>query len=98
MERDTDAAVRELTRALDLNPNSATAFGYRALAKAYGERTEDALEDVEQTFRLSPRDPQTPYFLGAKAIAQFLGGDFEETVRTLDRMLDMRPELGGHSG
>jgi len=95
MERDTDAAISELTRALNLNPNSATAFGYRAFAKAFGARTEDALEDVEQTFRLSPRDPQVPYFSGAKAVALFLGGNLEEAVGVLNRALDMRPELVG---
>jgi adenylate cyclase len=95
MERDTDAAISELTRALNLNPNSATAFGYRAYAKAFGARTEDALEDVEQTFRLSPRDPQVPYFNGAKAVALFLGGNLEEAVGVVNRVLDMRPELVG---
>ena len=66
-----------------------------AFAKAFGGRSDDALEDVEQAFKLSPRDPQVPYFSGAKAVALFLGGDLEETVRVVNRTLDMRPELVG---
>ena len=95
MERHTNAAVSELTRALDLNPNSATAFGYRGLANAFGARAEDALDDHDQAIRLSPRDPQVPYFMAAKAVTNFLVGDLEETIRTADLMLEVRPEFMG---
>ena len=95
MERDTDAAISELTKALDLNPNSATAFGYRALASAFGARAQDALEDADQAIRLSPRDPQVPYFTNAKAVANFLDGNLEEAMRISNQVLEMRPEFVG---
>jgi len=95
MERSTDAAVSELTRALDLNPNSATAYGYRGLVNAFGARAEAALEDADQAIRLSPRDPQLPLYLSAKAVAKFQQRDFQEALQITDQILEMRPEMVG---
>ncbi|MCP5083170.1 MAG: tetratricopeptide repeat protein [Alphaproteobacteria bacterium] len=95
MERSTNAAVSELTRALDLNPNSATAYGYRGLVNAFGARAEAALEDADQAIRLSPRDPQLPLFLAAKNIAKFQQRDFEGALLISDQILEMRPEFIG---
>ncbi len=95
MERDTDAAINELTRALYLNPNSATAFGIRAVANAFGARAQEALEDSDQAIRLSPRDPQMPYFMAAKFVANFLESNLEEAIRIANQTIEMRPEYVG---
>jgi adenylate cyclase len=95
MDRSTDAAVSVLTRALYLNPNSATAYGYRGLVNAFGARTEAAMKDVDQAIRLSPRDPQLPLFLAAKTVALFHQRNFQETLQTCNQVLEMRPEYIG---
>ena len=95
MERRTGAAVSELTRALDLNPNSATAYGYRGLTNAFGARNEAALEDASQAIRLSPRDSQLPIFLAAQTVAKFHQRDFEEALRLCEEIVEMRPEFVG---
>ncbi len=95
MHRNPDGAVSELSRSLDLNPNSATAFSYRGLAKGFGGNCDDALADIEQALRLSPRDPQVPYFVASKAVAHFVGGQYEEASKCMDLALQDRPDFPG---
>jgi len=95
MSRNTEGAVSELTRALDLNPNSATAFGYRGLANAFGGRFDDAVNDVDQALRLSPRDPQVPYFIASRAVASFVAGNLEDAVKYMSQALRDRPDFPG---
>jgi adenylate cyclase len=52
-----EEARRRLLRALDLDPNSAFARGYLGAAYAFGGDYDAALPHLEETIRLSPRDP-----------------------------------------
>lgn len=56
-EQDVAGARSALDRAVALNPNSATAYGYRALVLAMSGESEIAIENAARALRLSPFDP-----------------------------------------
>src|SRR5262249_53894819 len=55
--RHTDDAVREHRRALDLNPNFATAYGYLGWALVFDGQSDEAISYFQQALRMSPHDP-----------------------------------------
>jgi tetratricopeptide (TPR) repeat protein len=55
-KHDHVGALRQLSRAIELMPNLAFAFAYRAAVHVRCERYQDALRDAEINLRLSPRD------------------------------------------
>ncbi len=97
IDRDTDKAAAAFSRAIDLNPNFAAAFGWRGLGFAFGGRSDEAIPDLEQALRLSPRDPQNAVFTSATGIAHYLAGRYEEAVVFTGRAVEMRPGfVAGH--
>jgi TolB-like protein/Tfp pilus assembly protein PilF len=56
-EQDVAGARAALDRAVALNPNAATACGYRALVLAMAGEPELAIEDATRALHLSPLDP-----------------------------------------
>ena len=61
-QRQTNEAVDEYRRALELNPNFAAAHGYLGLVLALDGRSDEAIENIEHAMRMSPRDPQNSVF------------------------------------
>jgi adenylate cyclase len=93
--RQTDHAVEEFQRALDLNPNFAAAHGYLALALALAGRSEDAIKHGEQAIRMSPHDPQNAVFNVAIASAHYLAGRYTEGIPYARKAIQQRPGLSG---
>ena len=58
MKGDPTTGIAELKRALDLNPNSATAYQALGGAEAWAGDVEAGIAYGQQALRLSPRDPQ----------------------------------------
>jgi tetratricopeptide (TPR) repeat protein len=95
--RQTNEAGEEYRRALELNPNFAAAHGYLGLALALDGRASQAIENVEQAMRMSPRDPQNSMFNAALASAHYQAGRYTEAVEYGRRALSPREGLiAGH--
>jgi tetratricopeptide (TPR) repeat protein len=78
--RRTDAAVDELHRALDLNPNFAAARGFLGAALTLDGRSDQAIEHLEQAIRMSPHDPQNALFNVSLSAAHYLAGRYNEAI------------------
>ncbi|MDD9905932.1 MAG: tetratricopeptide repeat protein [Rhodospirillaceae bacterium] len=91
MKRDTHAALQAFAKALDLNPNFASAYGWRAMAEAHAGMAEEALADFDLAVRLSPKDPQNAVFLGAKALAHFMADQFDTAASIAADSIRQRP-------
>ena len=73
--RDVAGARDALDKAVELNPNHAAAYGYRALVRAMSGAAQAAIEDASRALRLSPLDPGGYQPQMAMAIAHLeLGG------------------------
>ena len=92
-QRQTNEAVEEYRRALELNPNFAAARGYLGLALALDGRSDEAIENIENAIRMSPRDPQNSLFNGALAAAHYLAGRYTEAVGFARRSSQQREGL-----
>ncbi len=62
ISRRFDEALRAANSGLAINPNHATLYGVRSIAKTSLGRFEQAKSDAQQAMRLSPRDPFTGVF------------------------------------
>jgi len=67
-------------RALQLNPNSAFAWGLSASTCCFLGRPEEALDRLRNAFRLSPFDAMNFFFLTVAGLAEFVAGRNEEAV------------------
>jgi TolB-like protein len=78
---DYDAALVVLDRALAINPSSALAYGFSALAAAHSGRDERAVAHARKALRLSPLDDPLSYHpFCALAVAGLFAGRFEEAA------------------
>lgn len=77
---DYDAAINILDRALELNHNSALAYGFSALVNAHSQRNERAIEHALLALRLSPFDPLNYHPYCALTLAHWFSGRFGEAA------------------
>jgi len=88
-----ELAVEMFERALQLNPNSAIAWGLSASTLCYLGRPEEALERLRNAFRLSPFDPLRFFFLSVAGIAEFVAGRYEEALIWLQKAQRENPRF-----
>ncbi len=93
INRQTGDAVTEFKRAIELNANFAAAYGYLGGALALGERSEEAIPELERAIRLSPKDSQNAFFFNYIGVAHYLVGDYEQAVDWVRRSVQMRSDL-----
>ena len=93
--RKTDEAVRHFRTAIDLNPNFAAAYGYVGWALTFDGRSEEAIVNLQQAIRMSPRDPLNAFFLAGISAAHYLAGRYIEAVEWAHRAVQMRPGIIG---
>jgi TolB-like protein/cytochrome c-type biogenesis protein CcmH/NrfG len=93
--RQTDAAVFALGRALELNPNFATAHGRLGAALAYDGRSERALQHLSYAMRLSPLDPQNTFLYGNVAMAHYQARRYAEAAEYAGKAVQLRPAVVG---
>jgi TolB-like protein/Tfp pilus assembly protein PilF len=89
--RQTDETVREYTRALDLNPNFATAYGYLGWALAFDGQSEEAIRYFQQALQMSPYDPLKAFFYSGTCVAHYYAGRYEEAIEWGRRAIRERP-------
>ena len=77
---DYESAIGALDRALDMNGNSALAFGFSALVGSISDRYERASEHARKALRLSPFDPLNYHAYLALAFVCLFTGRHEEAV------------------
>jgi TolB-like protein len=95
--RQTDDAVREFQRALDLNPNFAAAYGYLGWAVVFDGRHEEAIEYFQQAFRMSPHDPLIAFFYAGMCAAHYFARRFDEAVEWGRKSIQQRAGfIAGH--
>ncbi len=88
-----DNNISILDRSLEMNPNSALAFGFSAVLLAIVERFDLAAEHANKALRLSPTDPLSyhPYF--ALSFAHLFRGHFEEAERYATLTIRAKPSF-----
>lgn len=80
LERRVEHARELFARALDLDENSAFAWGLSALTCSYLGEPDEALERLQNVWRLSPYDPMNFYFWIVAGIAEFVAGRHGEAI------------------
>ncbi|MCC7048835.1 MAG: winged helix-turn-helix domain-containing protein [Alphaproteobacteria bacterium] len=95
MERRTEESIAAFRRAVDLNPNAATAHSHLSRGYAFAGRDREAIEHGELAIRLSPVDPEMALFFGAIAVAHYGAGRYGESVRYTTQALRLRPGFQG---
>ena len=88
---DYESAIGALDHALEMNGNSALAFGFSALLSASTERYERAIEHARKALRLSPFDPLNYHPYCALAHTYFFTGRFEEAVAYSNLAIQANP-------
>ncbi len=78
--KDLEFASDLYDRALALNENSAFAWGLSALTRAYLGEANDAIERLQNVWRLNPYDPINFYYWIVAGIAEFVAGRYGECI------------------
>jgi DNA-binding SARP family transcriptional activator len=90
-KHDHVGALRQLDRAIELTPNLALAFAYRAAVHVRCEHYQDALRDVAINQRLSPRDRHAWFAEMILAQAHFAMKDLEAAAEHATRVATLLP-------
>jgi len=80
MRHEHDAAITASQMASDLNPNVAQVRFAHAFALVFADRMEEAIDELDQATRLSPRDPLLWSFMTVRAWALSALGRHAEVV------------------
>ena len=88
-----DDAIAWYRRAIELNENFALAHGNMAAALAFGGQPDAAIEAVERSIRMSPRDPFNFSYLHFAGIAYFAAERYAEGVAYEEQALRERPNV-----
>ncbi len=86
-------ALEMFNHALALNQNSAFAWGLSALTLAYLVRADEAIERLQNVWRLNPFDPLNFYFWIVAGIAQFVAGRYTEAISWLRKSRRASPRF-----
>jgi adenylate cyclase len=86
-----ESAAEMFERSLQLNKNSAFAWGTSAITCCYLGRPDEALERLRNTWRLSPFDPLNFFFWGVAGFAELVAGRYEAAVAWLMKALRANP-------
>jgi adenylate cyclase len=93
LNRDYDAALAAIDRAVALNPNFALALAFRALVLSYHhDRADEAVRSAERALSLTPLDPSMFSARMAMVFAHFAAGRYEAALPWSERV---RRENGG---
>jgi TolB-like protein/class 3 adenylate cyclase len=81
--------IAQCERALALDRNLAVAHGYIGMAKFFLGRGEESEGDIEEAFRLSPRDTSAFLWRGLAGIAKIFLGRYEEALVRLRKSIEI---------
>ncbi len=97
-ERKTEDALHHFHRALELNPNFATAVGFVGFTLTLDGQTDEGLKYLERAARMNPREPLSVFFSFAPmGAAHYLAGTYDEAIRWALQAVKLRPSYpAGH--
>jgi TolB-like protein len=95
MERRTDESIAAFRRAVELNPNSATAHGDLSRGLAFAGHDVEAIAHADDAIRLSPMDPDMALFLGGIAVAHYGASRYADALRVSEEIMRLRPGFQG---
>lgn len=81
-----EAAVPDLTKAIQLDPNNPYGYALRGEARLYSLDYIGAIEDFERLVLIAPKNPGSYFFLGE---ALFQKGDYRTAIDTLTRSIEL---------
>jgi tetratricopeptide (TPR) repeat protein len=81
--------IAQCERALALDRNLASAHGHIGMAKYFVGRGEEAEGDIDEAFRLSPRDTLAYYWRALAGIAKVFLGQYAEAVPRLRHSIEI---------
>ncbi len=90
-KHDHAGALKQLDRAIELTPNLAIAFAYRAAVNVRCERHQEALADAAVNLRLSPRDRHAWFAEMISAQAHFAMKDLDAAIAYATRVATLLP-------
>ncbi|TWB03888.1 BTAD domain-containing putative transcriptional regulator [Bradyrhizobium stylosanthis] len=90
-KHDHAGALKQLDRALEITPNLAIAFAYRAAVHVRCEHYADALSDAAINLRLSPRDRHAWFAEMVSAQAHFAMNDLSAAIENAGRVATLLP-------
>jgi tetratricopeptide (TPR) repeat protein len=88
-----DEGISLLDKAIELDPNLATAWAWRGLCKGGHGKTDEAIQDLQHALRLSPRDPRAWMVQHGLAWAHLIAGRYDEAISYAAAVLQFQPEL-----
>jgi adenylate cyclase len=88
---ENDDGLEMIERSLLLNPNSASGWMARGMARAYRGEDSMAITDLERAAQLSPLDPLAYLVWHGFAFAHFTAGRYGEASIWADRVLRVAP-------
>ena len=91
MERRTERTVREYMRAIELNPNFATAYGYLGWALVFDGQSDKALKYFQQALRMSPHDPLIAFFYSGTGVAHYFARRYGDAIEWTGKAIAERP-------
>ena len=92
-ERTPEEAVDLFERALELNENSAFAWGLSASTYSFLGRGDEARERLRNVWRLSPFDPLNFFYWTVAGLAEFVEGRDEEAIAWLRKSKRANPRF-----
>jgi len=90
---DYDGALAEARRALAISPNLASAHRALGTTLTFAGEPRQAIDALQTSIRLDPRDPLLPWHLNRVAIAQYFARDYEAAVDTSRRVIRLHPNF-----
>ncbi len=90
--RESNMAIMNYGRAVDLSPNFAYAHGLLGAANAYAGNSDLAITHIDKAISLSPRDTFIDKYHLYHAIAYFQAGRYPEAVEATNRAIQLKPE------
>jgi adenylate cyclase len=90
VEGRVENALSEIDRAIALDPNNAESYVIRAQVMINSGRFAEAEQSARLAMRMNPH--YEPHYLQALARAQFFQGEYEEAVKTEERIVNRKPK------
>jgi adenylate cyclase len=85
-----DLAIRELDRALELNPNDWKSYVDRGRVMLWSSQPDEAIKSLETAFRFNPNAHYSQLML--LGLAYYLKERYDESIRTLERGVGRKPD------
>jgi TolB-like protein len=88
-----DDGLSHIRRAVQINPNSATATGFLCVGEALCGNYRAACAAFDRAFQLSPHDPMAGWWYSGKGIGAFIAGDYQDVLDVTTACIREFPDL-----